>query len=133
MRNVAPIAPRSAFQLKGFAEPSVTITPAAPKAIVNARDTAFDALLASYKLVDPILKADDEAVAGKDVYDDEYFEKFFVKVKPILERRLADSITATAGIIIGAWELAGKPVLTLEGARPVQKVEKGQPVQRRRE
>jgi hypothetical protein len=104
----------------------LTINPAAPKPIVNARDAAFDALLASYKLVDPILKADDEAVAGKDVYDADYFEKFFVQVKPILERRLADSITATAGIIIGAWELAGKPVLTLEGARPVEKVKKGE-------
>jgi hypothetical protein len=102
----------------------LTITPAAPKPILNARDAAFDALLAGYKLVDPILKADDEAVAGKDVYDDDYFEKFFARVKPILERRLAESITATAGIIIGAWELAGKPVLTLEGARPAQKVEK---------
>jgi hypothetical protein len=102
----------------------LTINPAAPTPIRNPRDAAFDALLASYKLVAPILKADDEAIAGKDAYDDEYFEKFFRSVKPILERRLADSITATAGIIIGAWELAGKPQPTLESPRPIEKVQK---------
>jgi hypothetical protein len=42
----------------------------------------------------------------------------------VLERRLAESITATASVIIGAWEQAGKPVLTMEGARPVEKVKK---------
>jgi hypothetical protein len=42
----------------------------------------------------------------------------------VLERRLADSITATAGVIIGAWEQAGRPAVTLDGARSVQKVKK---------
>ena len=81
-------------------------------------------LLASYQLVDPILKADSDAIAGKDTYDDAYFEAFFAKVRPVLERRLAESITATAGMIMGAWEQAGKPVPALKGARPVQKVRK---------
>jgi hypothetical protein len=102
----------------------LTVRPAPPKAITNARDAAFDTLLASYRMVDPILKADSEAIAGKDSYDNEYFEKFFTKVKPVLEQRLAEAITATAGVIIGAWELAGKPALSLEGARPVEKVRK---------
>jgi hypothetical protein len=100
------------------------VNPAPPTPIRNARDAAFDALLASYTLVDAILKADSEAIAGRDVYDDEYYQNFFVRVRPVLERRLADSITATAGVIIGAWEQAGRPVLRLEGARPVQKVKK---------
>jgi hypothetical protein len=102
----------------------LTVKPAAPSPTRNARDAAFDALLASYQLVDPILKADTEAVAGKDTYDDDYFEKFFVKVRPILEKRLADAITATAALIMGAWEQAGRPVLALEGTRPVEKVRK---------
>src|SRR5438067_8671553 len=34
----------------------ITFHPAAPSAIVNARDAAFDVLLSSYQLVDPILK-----------------------------------------------------------------------------
>jgi hypothetical protein len=102
----------------------LSVRPAAPRAVTNARDFAFDALLASYRLVDPLLKADSEAIAGKDTYDDAYFEKFFTKVKPILEQRLAEAISATAGLIIGAWDAAGKPALNLEGARPVEKVKK---------
>jgi hypothetical protein len=101
-------------------ESRLTLAPAPPKGIANARDAAFDALLASYRLVDPILKADSDASAGKETYDDEYFEKFFVAVKPTLERRLAEAVTATAGLIIGAWEQAGKPQLALQGARPIQ-------------
>ena len=100
----------------------LTVKPAAPTAITSARDAAFDALLAGYKLVDVILKADSEAIGAKESYDDEYFEKFFTTVKPVLEQRLAESITATASVIIGAWELAGKPALSLQGARPVEKV-----------
>lgn len=102
----------------------LALKPIAPTPITNARDAAFDTLLESYKLVNAILEADTEAVAGKDTYDDEYFEKFFVKVKPILERRLNDAITATAGVIIGAWQLAGRPALSLQDARPVEKVKK---------
>jgi hypothetical protein len=102
----------------------LTVNPAPPTPILNVRDAAFEVLLASYQLVDPILKADSEAIAAKDTYDDAYFQAFFVKVRPVLERRLADSITATAGMIMGAWQLAGKPVPALKGARPVQKVRK---------
>jgi hypothetical protein len=100
----------------------LTVNPARPTPILNVRDAAFDILLESYQLVDPILKADSDAIAGKELYDDVYFEAFFLKVRPVLERRLAESITATAGLIIGAWQQAGKPVLTIKGARPVQKV-----------
>ena len=100
------------------------MSPARPTPILNIRDAAFDVLLASYQAVDPILKADSEAIAGKDTYDDAYFQAFFVKVRPVLERRIADSITATAGMIMGAWQLAGKPVPALKGARPVQTVRK---------
>jgi len=102
----------------------LSVRPAAPRAVTNARDFAFDVLLASYQLVDPLLKADSEAITGKDTYDEAYFEKFFTKVKPILEQRLAEAISATAGLIIGAWDAAGKPALNVEGARPVEKVKK---------
>lgn len=105
----------------------LTVNPATPAPILNPRDAVFDTLLASYQLVDPILKADSEAVAGKGVYDADYFERLFSKTRPILERRLADAITATAGAIVGAWEQAGRPALALEGARPLEKVKKPQP------
>ena len=103
-------------------ESRLTVNPARPAAMANPRDTAFDVLLASHRLVDPLLKADKEAAAGKDTYDAEYYEKFFAAVRPILEQRLAAAITSTAGIIMGAWEQAGRPVLRTEDARPIQKV-----------
>lgn len=105
-------------------ESRLHINPAPGAAARNARDEAFAVLLESYRLVDPILKADSEAIAGKDVYDDEYYAKFFAAVQPTLEKRIADSITATAAMIVGAWEAAGKPTLSIEGARPLQKVRK---------
>jgi hypothetical protein len=91
--------------------------------IRNPRDAAFDVLLESYRLVDQLLKADKEASAGKDAYDDEYFDRFFMKVRPLLERRLSESITATASLIAGAWELAGRPALRSEIPRPVQRIQ----------
>ena len=103
----------------------LTFSTKPPVGIKNARDAAFDALLESYQLVQPLLDADKAAVAGKDTYDDDYYEKFFAGVKPMLEKRINDSITATASLIVGAWEAAGKPVLKTEaGPRPPQKVRK---------
>ena len=64
---------------------------------------------ASYLLVDPILKADKEALGSSDTYDDEYFEKFFAKVQPMLEQQLSAAITATASVIVSAWDQAGRP------------------------
>ena len=105
-------------------ESRLTLTPAAPRGVMNPRDAAFDVLLSSYKLIDPILKADTESAAGKDTYDDDYYERLFTKVRPILEQRLSEAITATAGVIIGAWEQAGRPAVTMAGARPLQRVKK---------
>ncbi|MBZ5557824.1 MAG: hypothetical protein LAO77_11175 [Acidobacteriia bacterium] len=99
----------------------LTINPAPPRSVTSARDAAFDALIAANRSVDTIIKADSDAIAGRDAYDDVYFEKFFAAVKPILEKQLAAAITDTASLIISAWEQAGKPALALEGARPVQK------------
>ncbi len=103
-------------------ESRLTVNPARPSAIANPRDTTFEILLASYPLVDTILKADKEAITGKDAYDADYYQKFFAAVRPTLEQQLAASITATAGVFIGAWEQAGRPVLKTVDARPVQKV-----------
>jgi hypothetical protein len=104
--------------------PRLQLAPPPVKAIANARDAAFAILLDSYKSVDAILAADREAVAGKDAYDDDYFEKFFARVRPILERRLSDAIAATAGVIVGAWDAAGKPAVRTEDPRPVQRIKK---------
>jgi hypothetical protein len=108
-------------------ESRLTIDPAPASSLVNPRDAAFDALLASYQLVAPVLDADRAAVAGKDVYDDAYFEALFLAVKPIVERQIAASITQTASLIVGAWEQAGKPVLRTEMPQAIQKVRSPRP------
>ena len=81
-------------------------------------------LTAAIPFIDAILEADREAAAGKASYDDGYFERFFVKTRPILEARLSAAIAATASVIITAWERAGRPVLALEGRRPLETVKK---------
>jgi hypothetical protein len=108
-------------------ESRLTVAAVRPIAIANPRDATFEILLASYPLVDPILKADKAAIAGRDAYDADYYEKFFAGVRPTLERQLAASIAATAGVIVGAWEQAGRPVLKTVDARPVQKVRPTRP------
>jgi len=92
--------------------------------ITHARDTAFDVLLESYKLVDVLLHADREAASGRERYDDVYFERFWTLVRPLMEQRLAGAIDRTAGTIVGAWIQAGRPAMRMQDARPVQKLER---------
>lgn len=104
-------------------ESRITLAPAQPKTIASMRDYAFETLLASYQKVDAILKADREAVGTKDTYDDQYFESFFVKVKPTFEGQLSTAVSATASVIMTAWNEAGRPALTLPPRAP-QKVQR---------
>lgn len=90
-------------------ESRLTITPAAASPMTRPRDAAFDALLASYQLVPQLLRADKDAVVAKETYDDAYFARFFADARPILEQRIGGAITATASLIWGAWERAGRP------------------------
>ena len=100
----------------------LTLNPPAPKPITNPRDESFRVLIDSYQLVDGILQADKTAVAGKETYDDDYYEKLFAAVKPVIDRRVSEAISATASLIMGAWEAAGRPTIKLEDSRPVEKV-----------
>ena len=90
---------------------NLTINPVAVGSVTNPRDAAFDTLLASHQLVERLLLADKQAATGRDSYDDVYFERFFVNARPILEQQIGASISATAALITGAWEAAGKPAL----------------------
>ena len=81
------------------------------------REFAFDTLTVSAGLVDPILAADLEAIGSGDVYDSKYYDRFFSKTRPTLERRLTDSIAMTAAVITKAWEEGGRPDLTKEPPR----------------
>jgi hypothetical protein len=98
------------------------VAPQPVVAMASVRDFAFDSLVQSYSHVQAVLDADKAAAAGRDYYDDEYFALFFAKAKPILERRLADAITATASAITSAWEQAGRPALPPELPRVPRKI-----------
>jgi len=111
-------------------ESRLRITPAAASHVTSARDLAFSIALDSFRLVPQVLAADKSAIADRDTYDDAYFESFFSKVKTVLEQQLSRAVTVVASLIITAWEDAGRPQLRVGIARPVQKVQKGQKVQK---
>lgn len=103
-------------------ERRLTLAPPPLTPVTNPRDFAFDTLLASYTRVDALLKADKDAAGARENYDDAYYDAFFAGVRPLLEERLSSAITATASVIVGAWQEAGRPVLRTESPRPVQRV-----------
>ena len=98
------------------------LSPSLPGSVGNPREFIFDTLTVSFPLVQPVLDADTAAVAGREFYDDAYFGQFFAKVKPILEKRLSDSITDVAAMIAAAWVEAGRPAVPLDVPRPSRKV-----------
>lgn len=99
----------------------LTIKPGPLKVVTDPARLMFETLLDSFQLAAPILEADREAIGSRDVYDDRYYQAFFERTKPILERRLSEAITAVASVIATAWEQAGKPPLPINPVRPVQK------------
>ena len=101
----------------------LTIAPKPVAPVKDPRDFAFTTLLQGTQLVPAILKADLEAIGSRDVYDDAYYDAFFKANRAVLERRLNEAIAATAAMIAGAWEAAGKPPLPLNpAARPQRRV-----------
>ena len=98
------------------------VTPAPIVQIPGARSLIFDTLIESYPFVQRVLDADKRAVDGREFYDDEYFSVFLGSVKPIVEGRLAASITKTASVITAAWIKAGRPALPLEERREPRRV-----------
>lgn len=90
---------------------SLKVTPGPIVPVKSPRDFMFESLLASAQLVQPVLDADKAAAAGRDLYDDAYFAALFAKLQPVIEKRLADSITDTASVIAAAWIEAGRPAI----------------------
>jgi hypothetical protein len=88
--------------------------PAAIAPIRNPRDFIFDALIEGTRLVPQILKADLDAIGTRDVYDAAYFDALFTSNRRVLERRLNESIAASAAMIAGAWEAAGGPAAPVD-------------------
>ena len=87
------------------------IAPAAPRAVDDPREFIFETLLASNRLADAVLESDKRAASGREFYDDGYFSVFEQEQFAALERRINDSITAVASLIVGAWEAAGRPAI----------------------
>jgi len=100
----------------------LTYAPKPPVALSETRDTVFEALASGAGLTDGVLAADRRAADGRAEYDDGYYEAFFAAVQPVLERRTSEAVTAVAGVILGAWEQAGRPDLSAPLPRPVQKI-----------
>jgi hypothetical protein len=100
----------------------LNLQPPPLKNVANVRDVIFDTLLESFRHVDAVLAADREAIGDRTDYDDRYYDTFFAKVRPILEKRMSDSISAVASIITTQWEQAGRPALPVNPSpRPPQR------------
>ena len=116
----------SRFESDLFAryQPRLQLAPRVPGKVSNVRELIFDSLVASFSHVQAVLDADKAAVAGKDVYDDAYYDAFFARVKPILEQRLSDSIGDVVAVITSAWVDAGRPALPVDVPNVPKKVRK---------
>lgn len=103
--------------------PVLRIAPPPVTTVANPRDFIFDTLTASFTFVQALLDADKAAIAGREAYDDRYFTMFFSKARPILERRLSDSIADVASMITSAWIEAGRPAVPIDPPKlPPRKV-----------
>lgn len=102
-------------------EKQLSIQPPPLKTVAMPRDFIFDTLLEGSRLATAVLDADREAIGTATLYDDRYFDAFFAKMKPVVERRLNESISSVASVIATAWEQAGKPALPLNPTRPPQR------------
>ena len=92
-------------------ESKVHLSPVLPAPVASPREFVIAALTTSFSFVQPVLEADKAAVGNREFYDDEYFDRFFASVKPILEKRLSDSIAGVAAMITAAWTEAGRPAV----------------------
>jgi hypothetical protein len=95
----------------------LTIAPKPIQPVTDPRGFMFETLLASNQLADAVLAADKQAAAGREFYDDGYFDSFAKDQFGVLERRVNESITALASMIAAAWEAAGRPALPQERPR----------------
>lgn len=95
----------------------MAIKPVVPAPVMHPRDFIFEKLTEGNRMVPAILAADTAATQAREFYDDAYFEKFFAGAKPVVERRINESIGGVAAVIAGAWLKAGKPVLPIDETR----------------
>lgn len=100
----------------------LVIKPAPATGVTNPRDYMFEVLLASNRAAANVFESDLAATAGREFYDEGYFEAFGKGTLPTLERQLNASITAVASMIVGAWEQAGRPPIPAEPVRTARRI-----------
>jgi hypothetical protein len=99
------------------------VQPPPVEPVRNPRDFMFGVLLASNRAVPELLAADKKAAEGREFYDDAYFEAFSRESLPLVARRMGEAISAVASMIVGAWDEAGRPSLTLP-PRPPKRIQR---------
>ncbi len=102
-----------------------TFSPPPVVPIRNAEDAAWTVLLDSYRQVDALLRADQTAAAGLELYDDIYFDRLYQGAGPLMAQQVSKAITATAAVIAGAWIEAGRPSMAALAPRAPQKIDRG--------
>lgn len=102
----------------------VTVVPKPAVPVRQPRDFIFDALISGFPLVETVLEVDRKAAAGREEYDDAYFDQLFAGSKQILERRLGEAISGIASMIAGAWEAAGRPAAPVDQPRSNRKIKR---------
>jgi hypothetical protein len=100
----------------------ITIAPIVPEPVMQPRDFIFDKLIEGSRMVPTVLAADKAAIEGREFYDDAYFDAFFGKAHPVVERRINEAIGGVAAVIAGAWKKAGSPTLPLDEVRPPARI-----------
>ena len=90
------------------------VTPGPVVSVENPREFLFASLTSGFPYVQQVLDADKAAVEGRELYDNGYFTMMFSKLQPVLEKRLAESITDAASLITQAWIDAGRPALPVQ-------------------
>jgi hypothetical protein len=95
----------------------IKVAPSAPRSITDAREFTFDTLVVSNQLAGAVLDSDLRAATGREYYDDGYFAVFEKEQFATLERRVNESISAVASLVMGAWEAAGRPAIPAERPR----------------
>lgn len=120
--NQRGIHGRFETELFGRFQPRMTIAPVVPEPVMHPRDFIFEKLIEGTRLVPAILAADKAAIDGREFYDDAYFDVFFAKTKPAVERRINEAIGGVAAVLAGAWKTGGSPVLPLDDVRPPARI-----------
>ena len=77
--------------------------------IADPTDYAFEICLDAHSSLESVLLADLRARKGENSYNDEYYDRFYNLVAPVLLRQISESATDVGSYWLTAWTNAGKP------------------------